>query len=409
MRVFAALAVAALLFASPARAQISDDVVKLGVLTDLSGVYSDGTGKGSVAAAEMAVADFGGQVLGKPIRVVAADHQNKPDVGLAIARNWYDTGQVDAIVDVPTSSIALAVQQITREKNRVLLMSGTGSSELTGTACSPNGIHWTFDTYALSEVGAKAMVESGADTWFFITADYTFGHQLEREASKVVLDHGGKVLGAVRHPLNTADFSSYLLQAQLSGAKVIAFANAGHDTIGAVKQAAEFGIGQGANKGPGKGPGQKLLALLINLPDSHSLGAAAQGMILTEAFYWDLDDETRAFGKRFFAKMGQMPSMNQAGVYSATSHYLKAVQAAGTDEAKAVVAKMKAIPVNDFFAHNGTVRADGRMVHDMYLMQVKPPAEVKQGWDLYTLLQTVPGDHAYRPLKDGGCPLVAEQ
>jgi branched-chain amino acid transport system substrate-binding protein len=398
MRTLAVLATTLLLAAAPAAAQMSDEVIKLGVLTDLSGLYSDGTGKGSVAAAEMAVADFGGTVLGKPIKVIAADHLNKPDVGLAIARRWYDTEQVDTIVDVPTSSIALAVQQLTREKNRVLLMSGTGSSELTGTACSPNGVHWTYDTYALSAVGAKAMVASGADSWFFITADYTFGHQLEREATKVVKDNGGKVLGTVRHPLNTSDFSSYLLQAQISGAKVIAFANAGHDTIGAVKQAGEFGIQKG---------GQKLLALLINIPDTYSLGAAAQGMILTEAFYWDLNDDTRAFSKRYKERMGKMPSMNQAGVYSAVAHYLKAVQAAGTDEGKAVVAQMKAMPVNDFFAKNGVVRADGRMVHDMYLMQVKAPAEVKQGWDLYTLLQVVPGEQAYRPLADGGCPLVA--
>lgn len=397
MRALAALA-AVLLAAASVAAQPSDNVVKLGVLTDLSGVYSDGTGKGSVAAAEMAVADFGGTVLGQPVRVIAADHLNKPDVGLAIARRWFDTEQVDAIVDVPTSSIALAVQQLTREKNRVLLMSGTGSSELTGTACSPNGVHWTYDTYALSSVGAKAMVASGADSWFFITADYTFGHQLEREAAKVVKDNGGTVLGAVRHPLNTSDFSAYLLQAQISGAKVIAFANAGHDTIGAVRQANEFGIQKG---------GQKLLALLINLPDTHSLGSAAEGMILTEAFYWDLNDETRDFARRYQARMGSMPSMNQAGVYSAVRHYLKAVQAAGTDEGRAVVAQMKAMPVNDFFARNGVVRADGRMVHDMYLMQVKPAAAVKQGWDLYTLLQVVPGEQAYRPLDQGGCPLAA--
>ncbi|HET7594282.1 MAG TPA: ABC transporter substrate-binding protein [Stellaceae bacterium] len=381
-----------------AQAQVSDGVVKLGVLNDMSSLYSDATGKGSLVAAQMAVQDFGGKVLGKPIEVVAADHQNKPDIGANIARQWYDQEQVDAIVDVPTSSVALAIQQISKDKDRVFLMSGPGSSDLTGPACSPTGVHWTYDTYALSHVAGKAMVERGEDTWFFITADYAFGHALERDASDVVKASGGKVLGSVRHPLNTQDFSSFLLQAQASGAKVIGLANAGGDTQTAIKQAAEFGLQKG---------GQKLLALLVQITDTHSLGLqTAQGMILTDGFYWDHDDGARKFSKRFFAQMQHMPTMIHAGVYSEVTHYLKAVQAAGTDEAKAVVAKMRALPIDDFFAHNGKLREDGRMVHDMYLMQVKTPAESKSEWDVYKILATVPGDQAYRPLDQGGCPLI---
>jgi branched-chain amino acid transport system substrate-binding protein len=394
----AASCVAALLAAASANAQISDDVVKIGVLTDMSSLYSDATGEGSVIAAQMAAADFGGKVKGKPIEVIFADHQNKPDVGSNIARAWYDTEKVDTIVDVPTSSIALAVQKITQEKDKVFLMSGPGSSDLTGPACSPNGIHWTYDTYALSHVAGKAMVERGENSWFFITADYAFGHALERDASAVVTASGGKVLGAVRAPLNTADFSSFLLQAQASKAKVIGLANAGGDTQNAIKQAAEFGLQQS---------GQKLLALLFQITDTHSIGlAAAQGMILTEGFYWDLNDETRAFSKRYLAKAGHMPTMIQAGVYSAVTNYLKAIDATGSDAAKTVIAKMKATPINDFFARNGRIREDGRMVHDMYLVQVKTPAESKGEWDVYKILATIPGDQAYRPLAEGGCPLV---
>ncbi|HJT07924.1 MAG TPA: ABC transporter substrate-binding protein [Stellaceae bacterium] len=394
-----AAALVALALSTGAEAQISDGVVKLGVLSDMSSLYSDATGKGSLMAAQMAVEDFGGKVLGKPIEVVSADHQNKPDVGANIARQWYDQEQVDAIVDVPTSSVALAVQQISKDKDRAFLMSGPGSSDLTGPACSPTGVHWTYDTYALSHVAGKAMVERGENTWFFITADYAFGHALERDATAVVKANGGKVLGSVRHPLNTQDFSSFLLQAQASGAKVVALANAGGDTQNAIKQAAEFGLQKS---------GQKLLALLIQVTDIHSLGLrTAQGMILTEGFYWDQDEGARKFSQRFLAKMHFMPTMIQAGVYSEVTHYLKAIQAAKTDEAKAVVAKMRALPINDFFAHNGKLREDGRMVHDMYLMQVKTPAESKGEWDLYKLLATVPGDQAYRPLDQGGCPLVA--
>jgi branched-chain amino acid transport system substrate-binding protein len=383
---------------APTPARISDDVVKIGVLNDMSSLYSDGTGKGSLTAAQMAVADFGGKVRGKPIEVISADHQNRPDLGASIARTWYDTAKVDVIVDVPTSSVALAVQQITREKNRVFLISGGGASDLTGTACSPNGIHWTYDTYALSSVAGKAMVARGDDAWFFITADYAFGQALERDAANVVKAGHGKVLGAVHAPLNTQDFSSFLLQAQASKAKVVALANAGGDTQNAIKQAYEFGLQR---------QGQKLLALLLNITDLHSLGIQiAQGMIATEGFYWDMNDDTRAFSKRFFMREGHMPTMIQAGVHSAVTHYLKAIDATGTDEAKAVVAQMKATPVNDFFARNGHIREDGRMVHDMYLVQVKTPAQSKSEWDLYNVLATVPGDEAYRPLAEGGCPLV---
>ncbi|HEY1364791.1 MAG TPA: ABC transporter substrate-binding protein [Xanthobacteraceae bacterium] len=394
----AALASAAVAQQPATGAAISDDVVKIGVLNDMSSLYSDGTGKGSLTAAQMAVADFGGRVRGKPIEVIGADHLNKPDVGAMIARTWYDTNQVDAIVDVPTSSVALAVQQITKEKDRVLLISGGGSSDLTGSACSPNGIHWTYDTYALSNVAGKAMVARGEDAWYFITADYAFGLALERDAANVVRGSGGKVLGAARAPLNTQDFSSFLLQAQASRAKVVALANAGGDTQNAIKQAYEFGLQR---------QGQKLLALLLNITDAHSLGKeAAQGMIATEGFYWDMDDASRAFSRRFFEKEGHMPTMIQAGVFSAVMHYLKAIDAAGTDAAKPVIAQMKAVPVNDFFARNGHIREDGRMVHDMYLVEVKSPAESKSEWDLYKVLATVSGDEAYRPLEAGGCPLV---
>jgi branched-chain amino acid transport system substrate-binding protein len=395
----AAVAAALILLPGLACAQISDDVVKLGVLNDMSSLYADATGKGSLLAAQMAVEDFGGTVLGKPIVVIAADHQNKPDIGANIARQWYDQEQVDAIVDVPTSSVALAVQDISRSRNRVFLMSGPGSSDLTGPACSPTGVDWTYDTYALATVAGKAMLERGEDTWFFITADYAFGHALERDATHVVLAGGGKVVGSVRAPLNTADFSSFLLQAQASRAKVIALANAGGDTQTAIKQAAEFGLQEG---------GQKLVALLIQITDTHSLGLkTAQGMILAEGFDRDGSDEARAFSQRFFAKIHLMPTMIHAGVYSEVTHYLKAIRAAGTDEAKAVVAKMRQLPIGDFFALNATLREDGRMVHDMFLLQVKTPAESRGEWDLYKQLARVPGDQAFRPMAEGHCPLIA--
>jgi branched-chain amino acid transport system substrate-binding protein len=401
MKSLAAALAAGLAFAASsgaANAQISDDVVKIGVLTDMSSLYADATGKGSLAAVEMAVADYGGKVKGKPVEVVSADHQNKADVGINIARNWYDNEKVDAIFDVPTSSVALPISALTREKNKININSGGGSSDLTGSACSPNTVHWTYDTYALSNVAGKAMVKRGEDSWFFITADYAFGAALERDAANVVKESGGKVLGDVRHPLNSSDFSSFLLQAQASKAKVVALANAGGDTINALKQASEFGLMQG---------GQKLIALLLEITDVHSLGLkAAQGLIMTDAFYWDRDDESRAFSKRFMDKVGHMPTMIQAGLYSATMHYLKAIEAIGTDEAPKVMAQMRATPVNDFFAKNGKIRIDGRMVHDMYLWEVKKPEESKSEWDLYKLLATVPGDEAFRPLDKGGCALV---
>lgn len=389
---------AIVLCAGSAHAQISDDVVKIGVLTDMSSLYADATGKGSLAATEMAVADYGGKVKGKPVVVISADHQNKPDVGVGIARNWYDNEKVDAIFDVPTSSVALPISALTREKNKIHINSGGGSSDITGVACSPNTVHWTYDTYALSNVAGKAMVQRGEDTWFFVTADYAFGAALERDAANIVKATGGKVLGAVKHPLNSSDFSSFLLQAQASKAKVVALANAGGDTTNALKQASEFGLTQG---------GQKMIALLQEITDTHSLGIkSTQGLIVTDAFYWDMNDETRAFSKRFNEKVGHMPTMIQAGLYSATMHYLKAIEAIGTDEAPKVMAQMKATPIHDFFAQDGKIREDGRMVHEMYLFEVKKPEESKNEWDLYKQIAKVPGDEAFRPLDKGGCPLV---
>jgi branched-chain amino acid transport system substrate-binding protein len=399
MKSFAAVLLAALAAsAGAANAQISDDVVKIGVLTDMASLYADATGKGSLVAVQMAVADYGGKVRGNPVEVISADHQNKPDVAMSIARNWYDNEKVDAIFDVPTSSVALPISTLTREKNKIHINSGGGTSDLTGVACSPNTVHWTYDTYSLSNVAGKAMVKRGEDTWFFVTADYAFGMALERDAANVVKENGGKVLGDVRHPLNSSDFSSFLLQAQASKAKVIGLANAGGDTQNALKQAAEFGITQA---------GQKMIALLTEITDVHSLGIkATQGLIVTDAFYWDRDDETRAFSNRFNEKVGHMPTMIQAGLYSATMHYLKAIEAIGTDDSQKVMAQMRATPINDFFAKGGKIRIDGRMVHDMYLFEVKKPEESKGEWDLYKLLATVPGDEAFRPLDKGNCPLV---
>jgi len=381
-----------------ATAQISGDVVKIGVLTDQSGNFSSLSGTGSVLAAEMAVADYGGMVAGKPIQVINADHQNKTDVGLQIARRWFDVDGVDAIVDVPNSAIVLGVQDIAKERNRVLLVSGGGTADLTGKACSPVGIHWTWDTYSFAVGSARALLEQGNDTWFFLTADFAFGAAMQRDATKVIEAGGGKVLGAVKHPLQSADFSSFLLQAQSSGAKIVALANGGSDTINSIKQAAEFGLAE---------RGQKLAALAIYITDVHAIGLkGAQGLVLTTAFYWDRDDETRAWSRRFFARHGAMPTQAQAGVYSAVMHYLKAIAATGTDEARAVVTRMKAMPVDDFFARGGTIRADGRMVHDMYLAQVKKPDESHYAWDYYKILHTIPGDQAFRPLGESECPLV---
>jgi branched-chain amino acid transport system substrate-binding protein len=386
------------LAASAAQAQISDDVVKIGVLNDMSSLYADIGGQGSVTAAKMAVEDFGGKVLGKPIEVIFADHQNKPDVGANIARQWIDTDKVDTIVDVPTSSVALAVQQVTKEKKRVFLMSGPASSDLTGKSCSPYGVAWTYDTYMLANGTGTALTKAGGDTWFFLTSDYAFGHALERDTGEAVKAAGGKVLGAVRHPLNNADFSSFLLQAQASKAKVIGLANAGGDTINSIKQASEFGIVAG---------GQKLAGLLVFITDVHSLGLkVANGLVITGSFYWDLNDQTRAWSKKYFAKTGKMPTMTQAGVYGEVMFYLNAIKAAGTDDADKVMAKMRDTPINDFMTKNGKLRVDGRVVRDAYLFEVKKPDESKYPWDYYKVLATIPADQVTRPLKDGGCDLV---
>ncbi|HEV7367498.1 ABC transporter substrate-binding protein [Arenibaculum sp.] len=397
-RVLLGAAVAAL-SATAAQAQVSGDRVRIGVLNDQSGLYADFGGIGSVVATQMAVEDFGGTVLGKPIDVVSADHQNKPDIGSNIAREWFDVQGVDAVTELTTSSVALAVQEIAREKGKLNIVSGAATSRLTGDACSPTGFHWTYDTVALANGTGKAVVAEGGKTWFFLTADYAFGHSLEADVSTVVKEAGGEVMGAVRHPLNTADFSSFLLQAQGSGAQIVGLANAGTDTTTAIKQAAEFGLTQG---------GQQLAGLLLVLSDIHALGLdVAQDLVLTTGFYWDMDEETRAWSKRYQERMnGRMPNMVQAGMYSAILHYLKAIEAAGTDEATAVAAKMREMPVNDVFAKDGVVRADGRMVHDMYLARVKKPSESTGPWDYYEILQTIPGDEAYLPLDQSACPLV---
>ncbi len=393
-----ALAVAAALGAGAAQAQISDNMIKIGVLTDMSSLYTDLAGAGSVAAAKMAIEDSGIEKRGYKVELVSADHQNKPDVGSNIARQWYDVDKVDVIVDVPNSGVALAVNQITKDKGKAFLVSGAASSDLTGKACTPNTVHWTYDTWMLANGTGSAIVKTGGDTWFFLTADYAFGQALERDTEAVVLKNGGKVLGKVRAPLNTQDFSSFLLQAQASKAKIIGLANAGQDTINAIKQAGEFGIVKA---------GQKLAGLLVFATDVQSLTLpVAQGLALTESFYWDLNDETRAWTARYRKKKDRLPSMLTAGVYSSTLHYLKAVQAAGTDEAKAVMAKMREMPVNDVMTKNGTLRIDGRLVRDMHLFQVKSPAESKGKDDIYKLIATVPGNEAFRPLADGKCPLV---
>ncbi|WP_372095459.1 ABC transporter substrate-binding protein [Tistrella mobilis] len=394
-------AVVAAFSAGAAQAEITDNVVRIGVLNDQSGIYTDLSGPGGVDAARMAIEDFGNTVAGAKIELVSADHQNKPDIGSNIANQWYDRDGVDAIFDVPTSSVALAVQNIAKEKGKVMIDHGAATSDLTGKACSPTGIHWTYDTYALANGTGRALVEQGAKKWYFITADYAFGHALERDTSNAVTAAGGEVVGTVRSPFPSTDFSSFLLQAQGSGADVIGLANAGGDTVNSIKQAAEFGITQG---------GQKLASLLVFLSDVHSLGLeVSQGLVLTTGFYWDLNDETRAFAKRFGERNGgKMPTMVQAGIYSSVMHYLKAVEATKSDDGKTVVDQMKKTPVNDFFAKGGTIREDGRMVHDMYLMQIKSPAESKGPYDYYKLLATIPGDQAFRPMDKGECPLVAK-
>jgi branched-chain amino acid transport system substrate-binding protein len=389
---------AAALLGDAAQAQTS---VKIGVLNDMSSLYADISGQGGVVAARMAVEDFGAEKKGLKVEIVSADHQNKPDVGSNIVRTWIDVDKVDVIVDVPTSSVALAVNDVVREKNKTFLVSGAATSDLTGPKCSPNTIHWTYDTWALANGTGKATVKTGGTTWFFITADYAFGHALERDTAAVVEANGGKVLGKVRVPLNNSDFSSFLLQAQQSKAKVIGLANAGGDTINSIKQAAEFGIVSG---------GQNLAGLLVFITDVHALGLqTAQGLVLTEAFYWDHDDASRAFAKRFAPQYkGNMPTMVQAGIYSSVLHYLKAVEALkNAGDGKAVVAKMKELPTDDPLFGKGTVRADGRKIHDMYLFEVKKPAESKAPWDYYKLRATIPAAEAFRPLKEGNCPLVS--
>jgi branched-chain amino acid transport system substrate-binding protein len=389
----AAAAFGALVLAAPASAQ----GVKIGILNDQSGVYADYGGKYSLEAARMAVEDFGGEVLGQKIEIVTADHQNKPDLATAIARRWYDTEGVDMITELTTSSVALAVQELSKEKKKIDIVVGAATSRITGDACTPYGFHWAYDTRALAVGTGGALVEAGGNTWFFLTADYAFGYALEKDTTDIVTSKGGKVLGSVRIPLNSSDFSSFLLQAQSSKAKIVGLANAGLDTTNSIKQAAEFGIVKG---------GQKLAGLLMTLSEVHGLGLeAAQGLVLTEGFYWDHDDESRAFSERFIKRTGHMPSMIHAGTYSATLSYLKAVKAAGTKDSEAVAKKLKELPVNDAFA-KGKVQENGRMVHDMYLFEVKKPSESKKPWDYYKQLAVVPGEKAFFTAKESGCPLT---
>ncbi len=378
---------------------ISDDMVKIGMLLDMSGLYADVTGRGSATAAQMAIDDFGGKVLGKKVELVVVDHQNKADIAANKAREWFDQDKVDAILDVAASAPALAVLDVAKQKNRIVVFSGPGSERITNDLCTPVSVHYAYDTYALANTTAKAMVQRGGKTWFFLTADYAFGHTLQQSATAVVNEAGGQVLGAARHPINTSDFASYLLQAQASKAQVVGLANAGGDTVNAIKAASEFGLTKNGT--------QKMAGLLLYINDIHAIGLkTAQGLVLTEAFYWDMNDATRAWSRKYFDKVKKMPNMSQAGVYSSVTHYLKAVQAAGTDETAAVMKQMKTLPINDFFARNGRIREDGRMVHDMYLFEVKKPDESKYPWDYYKLLATVPGDQAFMPVAKSQCPLL---
>ncbi|HEX2886128.1 ABC transporter substrate-binding protein [Vineibacter terrae] len=371
--------------------------LRIGVIGGFTGVFSDLIG-GEVEAAQMAVDEMGGKVLGRPIEILSADHQNKPDIGVAIARKWYDVDGVSMITGIDTSSVALAVRKIAQERSKIDIHTVAGTVDLTGPACSATGAHWVYDTYALARVVGSALAKAGDDTWFLLTADYAFGHAIERDLTAVVTANGGKIVGTVKHPLSTQDFSSFLLQAQASKAKIIALANGGADSVNSIKQANEFAIGKG---------GQKLVTLVNFATDVQAMTLPlAQGLILTEAFYWDLNDETRAWTAKFRKRKDKLPNMVIAGAYSATLHYLKAVQAAGTDDAKAVMAKMRELPVNDMMTRNGKLREDGRLVRDMHVFQVKTPAESRSKDDLYKLITTVPGDQAYRPMKDGNCPLV---
>jgi len=391
----AAIAAGGMLFAIPASA----DAVKIGILNDQSGVYADYGGKYSLEAARMAVEDFGGNVLGEKIEIVSADHQNKPDLATSIARRWYEVEGVDMITELTTSSVALAIQELSKEKKKIDIVVGAATSRITGDACTPYGFHWAYDTHALAVGTGGALVEAGGDTWFFMTADYAFGYALEKDTGDLVKAKGGKVLGSVRIPLNSSDFSSFLLQAQSSKAKIIGLANAGLDTTNSIKQAAEFGIVSG---------GQKLAGLLLTISEVHGLGLqAAQGLVLTEGFYWDQNDKTREFSQRFIKRTGHMPSMIHAGTYSATLQYLKAVKAAGTKDSDAVAKKLKELPVDDVFAQGGgKVLENGRMVHDLYLFEVKKPSESKKPWDYYKQIAVVPGDKAFPSARESGCPLT---
>lgn len=399
MRYLCIAALSALMLATPAAAQSTSTPLRIGVLNDQSGIYADLSGQGSVIAARMAVEDFGGKVLDRPIEIIFADHQNKPDVGSALASRWYDAENVAAIVDVPVSSVALAVQEVARERKKIVLFSAAGSSDLTGKACSPMGTQWSFDSIALAKGTASAVTKSGGTTWFFLTANYAFGTAMEADARRFIAEAGGQVLGSVRHPQGTTDFSSFLLQAQSSKAKVIGLANAGNDTINALKGASEFGIVAG---------GQKLAAMLTFLSDVHSLGLkTAQGLQLTESFYWDLNDSTRAWSKRFGGRMnGRMPTMVHAGVYSAVTHYLKAIKAAGTDNSEKVAEQMRLLKVSDSILPEATVRQDGRVLRPFYLFEVKKPEESKGPYDYYKLVREIPANEAVRPLNEGNCPLV---
>lgn len=373
--------------------------LRIGVITDMSGQYSDGNGPGSVQAARFAVEDFGPSVLGRPIEIVVADHQNKPDVATGIVRRWLDQGGVDVVVEGVNSTVALAIQSVTRERGKIFLISGAGSSDLTGKQCSPTSVHWTYDTFASANATAKAIMAQGGRSWFFITADYSFGHALQRDATHAIEAGGGKVLGSVAHPFGQTDYSSYLVQAASSPAQVIAFANAGSDFANAAKQSVEFGLSK---------TDKTRVALQVTITDVPALGLGnVEGMLFTDSWYWDLNDKTRGFGQRFFKARNAMPTSYQAGVASAVGHYLKAVRSAGTTDSGPVMAAMRAAPVEDFFTPHGVVRADGRMVHEMYLMQFKTPKESKSTWDLYTLRATVPGDEAFRPMAEGGCPHLA--
>jgi branched-chain amino acid transport system substrate-binding protein len=390
----AAVAACGLLFAAPASAQ----GVKIGILNDQSGVYADYGGKFSFEAAKMAIEDFGDSLLGQKIEIISADHQNKPDLATSIARRWYEVEGVDMITELTTSSVALAIQELSKEKKKIDIVVGAATSRITGDACTPYGFHWAYDTHALAVGTGGALVEAGGNTWFFMTADYAFGYALEKDTGDLVKAKGGQVLGSVRSPLNSSDFSSFLLQAQSSKAKIIGLANAGLDTTNSIKQAAEFGIVAG---------GQKLAGLLLTLAEVHGLGLqAAQGLVLTEGFYWDQNDKTRAFSERFLKRTGRMPNMIHAGTYSATLQYLKAVKAAGTKDSDAVARKLKELPVDDMFAQGGKVLQNGRMVHDLYLFEVKKPSESKKPWDYYKQLAIVPGDKAFPSAKDSGCPLT---